>query len=299
MKQLLLPAAALLLSVQVATAQIKLPQASPSATVTQTVGTTDITVTYSRPSARGRAIFGSLIPYGQLWRTGANMATKLTTSTDLTVEGQTLPAGSYAIFSIPEQSEWTLIFNKNTNQGGTADYKQDQDALRVKIKAQPAGDKLETFTISFGDLTDSTATLNLMWADVKAVANVAVDASANAAANVDKAVADKPNDPAVLQAAAGYNLSKGRNLDQSLDWVNKAIGAKETFRNLFLKAQLLGKLGRYAEAVPVAQRALQLGESSNDPAFPFFKDAIQKSITDYSALLPKPANMLKGKKKKA
>lgn len=299
MRKLLLSATTLCLAAQLATAQIRLPQPSPGASVMQTIGTTDVTVKYSRPSLKGREPFTSaFVPYGKVWRTGANAATNFNTTTDLTVGGQKLPAGSYALLSIPNQNEWTLIFSKNgsvTEQN----YKQEEDALRVQIAAAPAAEKTETFTINFSDVTDSTANMNIVFGNAKATAKLGVDVTANASANVDKAVADKPEDPAVLQAAAGYNLSKGRNLEQALSWADKSIGMKETFRNVWLKAQILAKMGKFAEAVPLAQKALSLGETSGDAAFPFFKDAIAKGVTEYTSKLPVALPAAKGKKKKS
>ena len=302
MRKLILSGVTLCLAAQLATAQIQLPSPSPGATVMQTLGTTDLTVKYSRPSLKGRTPFAdAFVPAGKLWRTGANGATNFTTSTDLMVNGKTLPAGTYSIFTIPTQAEWTLIFNKNTTataeEGIPNGYKQAEDALRVMVKPTTNAEKAETFTIGFSDLTDSTAKMNILFGDVRAAADLKVDVNTNAAANVDKAVAEKPEDPAVLQAAANYNLSKGRNLEQAMGWIDKSIAAKETFRNLYVKSQLLGKMGKFAEAVPVAQKALALGQSSNDAVFPFFKEGIEKSITEYTAKMPAlPA--VKGKKGK-
>jgi len=296
MRKLVLSCATIALAAQLATAQIKLPSPSPAATIMQTVGTTDLTVKYSRPSLKGRTPFtDAFIPTGKVWRTGANQATAFTTSTDLMVDGKTLPAGSYAILSIPAADDWTLIFSKNmavTEQT----YKQDDDALRVPIKVAKEADPTQSYTIGISDVTDSTANMNFMWANAKAVAPLRVDVNANAAANVEKAVAEKPEDAAVLQAAANYNLSKGRNLEQALTWIDKSVSMKETYRNLFVKAQVLGKMGKYVEALPVAQKALTMGQSSNDASFPFFKDGIEKAIAEYTAKAP--AMPTKGKKGK-
>ena len=298
MRKISLTAATICLAAQLSTAQIKLPSSSPGASVVQTVGTTDLTVTYSRPSLRGRTPFtGSFVPVGKVWRTGANGATLFTTSTDLMVNGKSLPAGSYAIMSIPAAESFTLIFNKD-KAVTEASYKQTEDVLRVELKPTESTEKIETFTIGFSDLTDSTAKMNFMWANAKASADLSVDVNANSAANVDKAVAEKPEDAAVLQAAASYNVSKGRNLEQSLGWIDKSIAMKENFRNLYVKSQILAKMGKFSDAVPVAQKSLALGQSSNDPIFPFFKDGIEKSLADYTTKLPAiPAMKGKGKKK--
>lgn len=303
MKTIFLNAVALCLVAQLATAQIRIAQPSPGASVMQTVGVTDFTVKYSRPGVKGRNVWdtaSAVAPYGKLWRTGANGATSFMTSTDVMVEGQKLPAGTYSVFSMPMPGEWTLIFNKNVT-ANTLQYKQEEDVLRVKIKAMATTEPTENFTIGFTDMTDSTAKLNFMWASVKASANLVVETTNNTAMIIDKAVADKPEDPAVLQAAASYNLAKGRNLPQALAMADKSIGLKETFRNVWLKSQILAKMGNVAEALPLAQKAMTLGEASNDAAFPAFKDAISKGITSYSAMMPKTkaADAVKGKKKKA
>ncbi|GAB4015929.1 DUF2911 domain-containing protein [Spirosoma koreense] len=293
----LLTASVLCLITKLAIAQIKLPSPSPGATVMQTIGTTDVTVSYSRPGLKGRQPFtDNFVPTGKVWRTGANGPTLFTSTTDLKVNGKMLPAGSYALLSIPEDGSYTVIFSKNKTST-EATYKQEEDALRVSLTPAENSEMVETFTIGFSDLTDSTAKMNFRWANAKADADLKVDVNANAAANVDKAVAEKPNDPDVLMAAASYNVSKGRNLEQSLTWVDKAIAAKETFRNLYTKSQILAKMGNYAEAAPLAQKALTLGQSSNDPAFAFFKDGIQKSLTEYTAKLPAAPAPKAGKKK--
>jgi hypothetical protein len=299
MRKLVLSGLTYCLAVQLATAQIKLASPSPGATVMQTVGTTDLTVNYSRPSLKGRQPFtDAFVPLGKVWRTGANTPTLFTTTTDVMVNGKTLPAGSYAVLTIPQEGNATLIFSKNKTST-EATYKQEEDALRVNITPTELAHKAETFTIGFSDLTDSTAKMNFMWANIKASADLRVDVNANSAANVDKAVAEKPSDPAVLQAAANYNLSKGRNLDQALGWIDKSIAAQENYRNLYVKAQILAKMGKYADALPLAQKALTMGQSSNDGAFPFFKEGIEKSIAEYTAKAPAmpAAKSVKGKKK--
>ena len=298
MKKMMLSAVGVVLVAQLATAQVKMSSPSPGATVMQTIGVTDVTVKYSRPSLKGRTPFtGEFVSYGKVWRTGANGATAFTTSTDMTVNGQNLAAGTYAIMSIPAADAWTLIFNKNmtvTEQN----YKQDEDVLRVQLTPSKTAEKAENFTIAINNVTDSTATMDIMWADVKASANLGVNTNAITMAGVDKAVMEKPDDAATLMAAASYNVSKGRNLEQSLSYVDKAIAMKENFRNLWVKAQILGKMGKVADAIPIAQKALAIGETSGDAAFPFFKDAIAKGVADMQAKIPVAAPIMKGKGKK-
>ncbi|TDB68249.1 DUF2911 domain-containing protein [Arundinibacter roseus] len=278
------------------------PQASPAATLMQTVGVTDFTVVYSRPAVKGRTIFGdsTLVPYGQVWRTGANMATTLQASTDFMFGGKLVPAGKYALFSVPNGGEWTLILNKNFNQGGTADYKESEDVARV-MAAPASAPFAESFTISFSDITDSTSVLNVGWASVNVPVKITVMTTENTMAAMDKAVSEKPEDPATLQTAANYMLSKGKDLPKALALADKSIGLGENFRNLWLKAQILAKMGKVAEAVPLAQKALALGQSSNDSAFGFMKPQIENGLKGWQAMLPAAATSavknLKGKKK--
>jgi tetratricopeptide (TPR) repeat protein len=293
-------------AVAVATATLaqRTPQPSSAATVMQTVGITDFTVKYSRPNIKGRTVFRDsslLAPYGQLWRTGANMATSLEASTDFWFGDKKVPAGKYALFSIPSGGYWTVILNKNFNQGGTDAYKESEDVARITT-APTSSDYAETFTIDFSNISDSTAYLNLSWAAVNVPVKITVETQALTLAGLNKAVAEKPEDPATLQSAAGYLLSKGRDLSQALSLADKSIGLKETFSNLWLKAQILSKLGKVAEAVPVAQKALTVGAASGDGAFAsFYKGQIENGLKAMQAKLPavtEAAKAVKGKKKK-
>ena len=276
-----------------AQAQVRTPSPSPAATIMQTVGITDLTVKYSRPSMKGREIFGKLLPFDKVWRTGANQATQIETSTDVMVEGQKLAAGKYAIMSIPSASEWTVIFSKNlaVNEGT---YKQEEDALRVKVKATEMPNPVQSFTFAFSDVTDSTTTMYFAWEKTRVPLQLAVETTANVEAGIDK-VAEASNGQ--MTAGANYLLSKGKSLEKALVLANQAAGLKETFRNLWTKAQILGKMGKFAEALPFAQKALDLGNASNDPSFAFVKDAISKGVTDYTAMIPALPAVL-GKKKK-
>lgn len=273
-----------------ATAQLRLPQPSPAASVSQTVGTTDIAVKYSRPSVKGREVFGKLLPFDKVWRTGANSATQITTSSDIMVAGQKLMAGTYSIFSIPTAGDWTLIFNKDAG-ASEQNYAQEKDALRVTVKPSTVA-KVESFTIDFSDITDSTANMNISWADKKIAAPVAVETSKMVEASVAKMTADNAT---TMRNAADYMQGKGK-LDQALKLVNTSIAGAETFRNVWVKAQILSKLGNYAEAVPLAQKAMELGKG--DASFGFFKEAIEKGVTDWTAKLPVAMPTMPGKKKK-
>ncbi len=146
--------------------QDKKPSPSQTATFSQKVGFTDVSIVYSRPSKKGRTIFGELVPYDKLWRTGANAATKITFADDVKISGKDLSAGSYALFTIPGKEEWTIIFNNVTEQGGTRKYDESEDALRVKIKSVKISESVETFLINIDNVKPSTANIDLLWDNI-------------------------------------------------------------------------------------------------------------------------------------
>jgi Protein of unknown function (DUF2911) len=288
MKQLFL---ALLTGITLsATAQIRLPQPSPGASVSQVVGTTDISVKYSRPLLRGRDVFGGVVAYDKVWRTGANGTNQITFSNDVMIAGQKLAAGSYSIFSIPTAGDWTLIFNKDLS-AQEQNYSQEKDALRVTIKPITVA-KTEAFTIDFSGLSDSTADMNITWSDKKIVAPITIETTKLVEASITKASNDNAG---VMRTAADYLSGKGK-LEQALKLVNTSVIGAENFRNLWSKAQIVGKLGNYAEALALAQKSLAMGGA--DPGFAGMKSAVEKGIADYTAKLPVvlPVTPLKKKK---
>jgi hypothetical protein len=272
-----------------ATAQIRLPQPSPGASVSQVIGTTDVSVKYSRPLLRGRDVFGGVVAYDKVWRTGANGTNQITISNDVMVGGQKLAAGSYSIFSIPTAGDWTLIFNKDLT-AQEQNYAQDKDALRITVKPVSIA-KAEAFTIDFTDLSDSTANMNIYWSDKKIVAPIMIETTKMIDAAINKATTDYG---VTMRTMADYMSGKGK-LDQATKLANSSISANETFRNVWSKAQILSKLGNYAEALPLAQKALALG--GTDPGFANFKPAIEKAIVDYTAKIPVAVPAVLKKKK--
>jgi VCBS repeat-containing protein len=272
-----------------ATAQIRLPQPSPGASVSQVIGTTDVSVKYSRPLLRGRDVFGGVVAYDKVWRTGANGTNQITFSNDVMIAGQKLAAGTYGIFSIPTAGDWTLIFNKDIT-AQEQNYSQEKDALRVTVKPVSIA-KTEAFTIDFTGLSDSTADMNIYWSDKKIVAPITIETTKMIEAAFNKVSTDNAN---IMRTAADYLSGKGK-LEQALKMVNTSIAGAETFRNVWSKAQIMSKLGNYSEALPLAQKALALG--GTDPGFAGMKSTIEKAIADYTAKLPAVvAPVLKKKK---
>lgn len=255
--------------------QLELPRPSPLAKVSQAVGLTDVSVEYSSPAIKGRKVFGTLVPLGQLWRTGANSATKLTFSKDVTIDGKPVPAGSYALFSIPGKDTWTLILNKNPNQGGTGQYKQDLDLLRFAVKPEPAGQR-ERLTFVFSDTTETSTRLDLEWEKLR----VSFVIKANTDAQVDagiKALEDSSWRP--YNNAARYLLESKKDPERAMQLIDRSLSLREEWLNVWTKAQLLAQKGKSQDACPLAQKAKQLGEKNPDGFF--FADEVKKSIVDW------------------
>ncbi|WP_400191853.1 DUF2911 domain-containing protein [Hymenobacter sp. B81] len=255
-------AAALLFSAPAAQAQLSTPQPSPRSTVTQRVGLTDVTITYSRPSAKNRAVFGdkTLVQWGKRWRTGANNATTIKFSDDVTVEGKKVPAGEYAIYTIPNKTEWTVVFNKNTKLGGDTDgYKDDQDVARFSVKPYKLGNKVETFTIGFSDLTPATANVDMMWELTGAKFKVAGEVDTKVMAQIDEKVVKNTSPNANdMAAAAVYYYDNNKDLKQALEWIQKANATEPRFWNVHTEAKIKLKLKDYKGATASAEQSRKL-----------------------------------------
>ena len=266
MRKTLLPAvaaaiAATFLVVSPALAQLDLPRPSPKATVAQTVGLTDVTVTYCRPSVKGRTIWGGLVPYDQVWRTGANEATTITFTDDVTVEGTKLTAGTYGLFTIPGKDEWTVIFNKGAKQWGAYEYKQADDVLRIKVK--PHGDEFrELLTIWFPTVSTDSATLAICWEKVAVSVPIGVDTTNKVLAAARKAV----DDWRLPYRAATFCLDNNVNLAEARVWMNKSVAMKETMYNLAGQARFLALDGKKADAIALATKAITVGKAADPKA---------------------------------
>ncbi len=245
-----------------ATAQekkLELPQPSPAATLKQKVGITDVDIEYSRPGVKGRKIFGTLVPYGEVWRTGANSATKVTFSTDVKFGGQPVPAGTYALATIPNQGEWTVILNKATDGWGTYAYDQKNDLVRVTAKPIALNDAVETMTIGLHDLRDDSAILAIEWDKVRVPVKIEIDLVAMLMPQIKVAMAAEGKKP-YLQAAMFY-YEHDLDLKQALAWIEEAI--KETPDApwiVYRKGLVQMKMGDKAGALASAQKALELAE---------------------------------------
>ena len=281
MSKIRISAAALALAAAPALAQLATPLPSPNASVTQTIGITKAEVVYSRPSVKGRTIWGDLVPYDKVWRTGANAVTKISFDTDVTVEGQKLAAGAYGLFTIPGKAEWTVIFNKQST-GSPADYAADKDVLRVKVKPAALAENKELFTISFPAASSSGATLALAWEKLKLSLAIGVDTNAAFLHKAKVAVADAKVDDwrTSLTAARGLYDMKYAPEDAS-KFLERSISTKETFSNLSLKANVLAGQGDKKGAIAAAEKALAAGKAAEQKPSPEAVADLEKSIASW------------------
>jgi len=239
-----------------------LPRVSPNASITQTVGVTTVEVTYGRPSTRDRDIFGGLVSYGEVWRTGANEATVVDLSTPASIGGETLPAGRYALFTIPGEDEWTIIFNETADQWGAYNYDESKDALRVTTEPM-TGPEHEMLTFAFEDVTDTSATLLIQWAGTHVPVEMRVDTPAIVMERGDEMAASADNWQVPLRFA-GYALQNDVMLDKAMSWTKASLEMEETFPGLSVQARIYAAQGNFDEAVSAGEKAMQMANAMNE-----------------------------------
>ena len=265
-------------------AQLTLPRESQRQEIAQTVGDTKISVVYHRPNAKGRQLWGCqtidvvpkggvtypcLVPYGQVWRTGANENTTFEVSRDVSIEGQPLPAGKYGLHTIPNRDEWIIIFSKDNDDWGSFSYDEKKDALRVRVKPQ-TGDFQETMLLGFADVTPSTAKIVVRWEKITVPFTVNVgDVSGRTLAIIREAITNrKADDVRPLNQGANYVLASkmSGNYEEAVGWLDTSIKARETFGNLSTKARLLAEMGKIKEAIAAGEPAVAVGKNATPPA---------------------------------
>jgi hypothetical protein len=261
-------------TLQAQTPQIDFTAASPSCTLKQRIGLTDIEIDYSRPGVKNRTIFGGIVPYGQVWRTGANQATKITFSTPVKLGGADIPAGTYALFTIPGESEWTIIINKGAAQWGAFQYKQEDDVVRFTVAPLPMAETIETFTIEFNRIRDESAVLNLVWERTVVPIHLEVDVAGKLVPQIEAAMAapGKKTDAFYFQAATFY-YNHDQDLKKALEWVNAGLAdnSRIAYEMLHLKAQILAKQGDKAGAIAAAKQSSELAEKAEGAGSSFVK----------------------------
>lgn len=236
------------------------PQPSPPATLKQQLGITDIEISYNRPGVKGRKIFGGLVPYGEIWRTGANTATKISFSTPVKFGGADIPAGTYELFTIPGEKEWTVIVHKNMSQWGSYAYDPKNDIVRVTGKVTKLPTPTETFWIGINDVRDTSATLNLTWENTRVTVPIAVDTVGMLVPQIEAVMASNADKKPYFPAAMFY-YENNHDLPKALEWINAAL-AKNPGQNwmVYRKGLILEKMGDKAGARAAAQESLALTE---------------------------------------
>jgi len=240
---------------------IEFPQPSPAATVKQRFGLTDVEIAYSRPGVKGRKIFGGLVPYGEVWRTGANAATKVTFSTDVGVDGQLVPAGTYALVTIPGESEWTVILNKAVGGWGSYAYDEKNDQLRVKVKPVAMPELMETMTIEIGDLRDATAVLSIAWEKTRVKVKLETDLVEALVPKIKAAMAAEGKKP--YFASAMFYYDHNLDLKQALAWIDEAVKEQpDAVWIVYRRGLIQSKIGDKKAALASAQEALALAKKA-------------------------------------
>jgi hypothetical protein len=261
-------------------AQLKLPRVSPAATVTQTIGLTDLTLSYCRPGVKGRVIWGGLVPYDEPWRTGANEATRFTTTDPIQFGGKELAAGTYSLFTIPGKEEWTVVINSEKDLWGAYEYKPEKDVLRVTVKPTTV-EPQEWMELSFEDLTPNSANLVLHWEKLRVAVPIVVDANGKTLAGARAAIDSmKSDDWSTPYQAANFCFTNDLAMDEGWKWLEQSIAVQPTWRNLGLQARWQAKLGRQADALKTAGKAIELAKASKDKVD---TSALEKLMTEWKA----------------
>ena len=243
-------------------AQLNLPNASPDGELKQEVGFTDVAVKYSRPGAKGRTIFGGLVPFGELWRTGAHDATTIRLSDTVKLNGHLVPAGTYSFFTIPNPKEWTIILNKDTAMHGTSEYKQENDLIRFTATAENSSRFYETFTIEINDIIKDAASLYLIWENTQVKLAITTKADEVVIAEINNRINVKKEDRASLfYQSALYYFNNGKDLKQAYEWIQVANKKGQDAVHLQLRAKIEAALGNYDAAIKSARTSLDLART--------------------------------------
>lgn len=262
-QNLLAVAATAVLSLNMS-AQLKVPAPSPGQTIKQAFGLSEVTIDYSRPSAKGRTVYGELVPFGKIWRTGANAATKITFGDDVKVEGTELKAGTYAIYTVPNKDSWDIMFYKDlTLAGNVASYKTENEAAKIKVKPSSLSGNVENFTINFADVTATTMNVELLWEKTQVAFKVTTDIDSKIMKNIE---ANVINDSRPYFQAASYYYENDKDMKQALVWVDKGIEQNpKAFWMVALKGKIQLKLKDNKGAAESGNKVIALAkESQND-----------------------------------
>lgn len=271
-----------LLAIQQSCAQVEMPVPSPAASVSQVIGVTKISVDYSAPAVRGREVWGKLIPYGEMWRTGANSPTKVTFSTDVMVEGKKVEAGSYTLITIPTEKNWTVILNKDSKGNGVFSYLEDDDIIRVEVAPKQA-EMLEYLSFRIIPKSDSEAHLVMQWEKQQLPIKITTDTKANAVASIKAGMGIYGRAWYDYASAAEYYVQNDLDAEKAHEWATMSLKVRnDHFFNEWVMAQVEAKRGNYKEAVAHAKKAQEMGAENGGGFYAARKASIETSIAEWS-----------------
>jgi len=269
----------LLFTVNLSFSQINTPRVSPASEVKQMVGLTEIEIEYSRPSMRGREVFGNLVPFGKVWRTGADNSTKISFDTDVIISGKTIQSGTYSIFSIPNKESWEIILYSDVELWGVPrDWSENKIVFSsmFDVKKLKKSNTVETFTISFNDLTNNDVNMSISWENTSVDIKIEVPTRSMVESDINKVLSDNPKSSDYYAAAVFYR-QENINLDKALEWMNKAIEMNESPRFWQYRQQslIMAANDKFAEAVDAAKKSLNLAiEADNQDYIKMNRESI-------------------------
>ncbi|MCU0446694.1 MAG: DUF2911 domain-containing protein [Microscillaceae bacterium] len=255
---------ATILSVQIAQAQLNMPQPSPSCKIVQKVGLGDVTISYSRPGAKGRVIFGDLVPFGKVWRTGANSPTKIKFEADVIVEGNKVAAGEYSLFTIPDKTEWTIILNKDPKNANAPGYQESDDVAKFKVKTNATHQSVESFTINFTDLNYASANVEISWEKTSVKFRVEQEVDSKIKEQITRQL-DPNRDAGLYYQVASYYFETNQKNEEALSLITKSVDMAPRFWTVHLKAKIQARMNDKSGAIASAEKSKQLAiENKND-----------------------------------
>ena len=249
--------------------KITTPQPSPKATVEQRVGLTDISIEYSRPGVRGRTIFGDLVPFGKTWRTGANSNTKVTFSSDVSIDGQTLKAGSYGLYTVPNENSWEVMFySESDNSGVPRDWDDTKVVAKTSVEVYSMPMNVETFTITFDDVSSTSAVIGLLWEKTYVGIKFEVPTDKLVSETIDAVMAASPEAGDYYNAAIYYR-QQDLDIKKANEWMEKAMSLTEkpAFWQLRQQSLIYAKMGDTEKAIAVAEKSLELSKAAGNEAY--------------------------------
>ncbi|HZV68322.1 MAG TPA: DUF2911 domain-containing protein [Saprospiraceae bacterium] len=268
--------------------EIVLPRVSPKASVSYTIGLTNVEVHYGAPAVKERVIWGVLVPYNKVWRAGANEATTISFSTDVNIEGQNLKAGKYALFFIPGETEWTVIFNKKTDQWGAYEYNEADDILRFTVQPKMNEGMQERLTYTINDMKTDMGYVKLAWEKMRLYMRFKTDVMEQSLANIMNALEAAPEEKKweVYAKGAQFMLDADGNIDQALEWIKKSTDRASHSWNWYIRAKIEAKKGDYTSAVASGTKSAELGlADEKDTFYEENKEEINPTIQGWAAKL--------------